>query len=73
MKILILFLLLVICLFFGIVLADIPVSDNMTSVSDNVSSVSTPKPVYKESVGSVYEADYQEPQPMTFTSYPTCS
>ncbi|PWR69966.1 hypothetical protein [Methanospirillum lacunae] len=32
----------------------------------------TVKPVYKESVGSVYEADYQEPQPMTFTSYPTC-
>ncbi len=38
-----------------------------------VTSAATQKPVYKESVGSVYEADYQEPQPMTFTSYPTCS
>ncbi|MDD1729261.1 MAG: hypothetical protein LUQ50_09335 [Methanospirillum sp.] len=32
----------------------------------------TTKPVYKQSIGSVYEADYTEPEPMTFTSYPTC-
>nr|WP_319538993.1 hypothetical protein [uncultured Methanospirillum sp.] len=37
-----------------------------------VTPAATQKPVYKQSVGSVYEADYQEPQPMTFTSYPTC-
>lgn len=73
MKFLILFLLLGVTMFSGIALADTSVSDNTTSVSDNVSSASTPKPVYKLSVGSVYEADYQEPQPRTFTSYPTCS
>jgi len=46
-------------------------SDSQTTAQ--VTPAATEKPVYKLSVGSVYEADYQEPQPMTFTSYPTCS
>lgn len=45
------------------------------TTSQEITKVSpTPlvKPVYKQSIGSVYEADYTEPEPMTFTSYPTC-
>ncbi len=46
---------------------------NTTSQEDiEVSPTPTVKPVYKQSIGSVYEADYTEPEPMTFTSYPTC-
>lgn len=31
-----------------------------------------PEPVYKESVGSTYDPDYTEPQPMTFTYSGSC-
>jgi hypothetical protein len=45
---------------------------NQTSVEENVTPQMTPeKPVYTRSIGSVYSADYQEPQPRTF-SYSGC-
>jgi hypothetical protein len=47
--------------------------ENSAMTGTDSTPTPTPKPVYKESVGSVYESDYTEPQPMTFISYPTCS
>ncbi|WP_319579550.1 hypothetical protein [uncultured Methanospirillum sp.] len=49
-----------------------PDMNGSNQATAQVAPAATQKPVYKQSVGSVYEADYQEPQPMTFTSYPTC-
>lgn len=52
--------------------------DKVAASADEGASSITPSPTvkaasqFKESVGSVYDSDYTEPQPMTFTSGPNC-
>jgi hypothetical protein len=46
--------------------ANITPGENLTSSEKAVDKPA--KPVYKLSIGSVYSADYKEPEPMTFTS-----
>ena len=48
---------------------------NLTNKDEKLESTGvspTPKPVYKQSIGSVYNSDYTEPQPRIF-SYSGCS
>lgn len=43
--------------------------ENLTSTDQGVAKEKTPeKPVYTQSIGSVYDADYKEPEARTFTS-----
>ena len=42
--------------------------ENLTPSEKSVGAETTAKPVYKQSIGSVYPADYKEPEARTFTS-----